>query len=415
MVKFGLSVSGGLIGEIVPWTPVSDPSEAVSDPADGTPEPTLDKQDSSMPRFSGFRKREIFAGFDPRLGKIDRLLSEAEYNIFLASRYWGSRESTVILLSVVGFILGTWDIGIGEISSGGDYNRAGILGDDSGFLHITDLSLILSLLSILCWIGSLAMIWASFPIMRENLVYLIIGMGIIQFGYIKAHADSPEFPFETEILGWTWVFVSNIVTLFLANFVVKRSVLETRDIHVQERHSHPDPRVFERAWEDHSLKAWSLCILLWIALLNASSWSSSHAVAPSPNEMSLNYFLIFSHVITGSSAILLLLGIVWLPQFMLGGSEERIQSYRAREVSGESLPRKRDEQGKCPVCNQQTAALRGDGGKIRAPCAEDGCSGKGEPGSECGKCENRIPTRVVCVNCGTSTPIGSHFGRVEIW
>ena len=93
------------------------------------------------------------------------------------------------------------------------------------------------------------MIWTSFPIMRENLVYLIIGMGFIQFGYIKAHADSPEFPFETEILDWTWVIVSNLVTLFLANFVVKRSVLETRDIHVQERHSHPDPRVFERAWD----------------------------------------------------------------------------------------------------------------------------------------------------------------------
>ena len=394
---------------------MSDPSEAVSGAKDGTNAQTLHEGDSGMPRLSGFGKREVFAGFNPRLGKIDQFISEAAYNIFLASRYWGSRETTVILLSVVGFILGTWDIGIGEISSGGDYTRAGILGDNSGFLHIRDLSLILSLLSILCWMVSLAMIWTSFPIMRENLVYLIIGMGFIQFGYIKAHADSPEFPIETEILDWTWVIVSNLVTLFLANFVVKRSVLETRDIHVQERHSHPDPRVFERAWEDHSLKAWSIGILIWIALLNASSWSSSHAVAPSPSEMSISYFLIFSHVITGSAGILLLLGIVWLPQFMLGGSEERIQTYRAREVSGESLPSRRDEQGKCPVCKQQTAALRGDDGKIMVPCTKDGCSGKGEPGSECGKCKNRIPTRVVCVNCGTSTPIGSHFGRVEIW
>ena len=392
---------------------MEDQSGGVSS-VQGGYEPVSSK-DSEMTRLSEFRRVERFGRLDNRLEKIDVLFSETAYNLYLVTRFWGTREATVIVLSIAGFIMGTWDIGIGEVSGGGDYNRVGIFGDKSGFLHIKDISLILSLLSIICWIGCLATIWASYPIMRENLVYLIIGMGIIQFGYIKAHADSPSFPFDTEILGWTWVAVANIVTLFLANFVVKRSVLETRDIHVQERHSHPDPRVFDRAWEDHSLKSWSFAIMVWIAMLNASSWSSSHAIARSPNELSLSYFLIFSHVATGAIAILLLLGIVWLPQFMLGGSEERIQTYRAREVSGENLPRKREERGKCPVCNQQTAALREDDGKISVPCGEDGCSGKGDPGGECAKCGTAIPARVVCVNCGTNTPIGSHFGRVEVW
>jgi len=49
------------------------------------------------------------------------------------------------------------------------------------------------------------------------------------------------------------------------------------------------------------------------------------------------------------------------------------------------------------------------------PCGEDGCSGKGDPGGECAKCGTAIPARVVCANCGTNTPIGSHFGRVEVW
>ena len=114
-------------------------------------------------------------------------------------------------------------------------------------------------------------------------------------------------------------------------------------------------------------------------------------------------------------AALLHLAIVWFPEFMLGGSGVRIQSSRAREVAGESVVKKRVEQGKCPVCSQETPATKGASGEVTVPCSSDGCLGKGGPGSKCEKCDTAIPSRIVCNSCGSNTPVGSHFGRVEVW
>jgi hypothetical protein len=278
-----------------------------------------------------------------------------------------------------------------------------------------DLALILSLLSVICWAGFVVMLWNSYPIMRENMVYLLIGMGFVQFGHIKSHAEYPSFPWDTGIGGWIWVVVSNLVMLFLSIFVVRRAVVETRDIHVQRKHFHPDPRVIDRAWKDHSLLAWSLGIYVWILVLNISFWSSSHSIAPSPGDLDFSYSLSFLHVISGIIATSLLLIIVWFPEFMLGSTEARIQTSRAREVSGEVFEPKKTEQGKCPVCNQKTTAIQETSGEISIPCESDDCSGKGVSGSECEQCGVRVPTRVVCSSCGSNTPVGSHFGRVEAW
>lgn len=369
-----------------------------------------------MDRLSDYPVGKMFSQVDNRLSILDALLSEIKYNIFLVRKYWGTKEGIMTSLFISGFFLGVWDLGIGEISSGGDYNRWGILGGEkSGFLHMEDLALILALLSIICWVSFVVMLWNSYPIMRENMVYLLIGMGFIQFGYIKSHADSPTFPWESGIGGWIWIMVSNLVMLFLSVFVVRKAVVETRDIHVQRKHSHPDPRVIERAWRDHSLLAWSLGIAVWVFILNISFWSSTHSVAPSPSDLDFNYSLVILHLFTGIIATFLLLGIVWLPEFMLGATEVRIQSSRAREVSGEVFEPKKSEQGKCPVCNQNTTAIQEMTGEIIIPCESDDCSGKGVIGSECEECATRIPSRVVCTNCGSNTPVGSHFGRVEAW
>jgi len=367
-------------------------------------------------RLSDYPVSSMFSNIDKRLRNLDVLLSEIRYDIFLFRKYWGAKEGIMIGLFISGFFLGIWDFGIDEISGGGDYNRWGILGgEESGFLHMKDLSLILALLSVICWFAFVVMLWNSYPIMRENMVYLLIGTGFIQFGYIKSHAENPTFPWESEIGGWIWIVVSNLVMLFLSIFVVKRAVIETRDIHVQRKHFHPDPRVIERAWKDHSLLAWNLGIGVWVVFLNISFWSSAHSVAPSPGDLDFNYSLSVLHLITGIIATFLLLGIVWLPEFMLGGSEVRIQTARAREVSGEVFKPNNAEQGKCPVCNQNTTAIRGTAGEISIPCESDDCPGKGVTGSECEECGIRIPSRVVCTNCGSNTPVGGHFGRVEAW
>ena len=368
-----------------------------------------------MERFSDYATGSIFSNVDSRLQILDDLFSEISYVFNLIKRYWGIRELVMICFCVSGFILGTWDIGIGEISSGGDYDRWGILGDESGFLHMRDLALILSLLSSICWLGFVIMLWNSYPIMRENMLYLLIGIGFILFGFIRAHANNPDFPNGAGPKGWTWVIIGNLIMLFLSIFVVRRAVVETRDIHVQRKHAHPDPRVVDRAWKDHSLVAWSSAIAVWIVFLNISFWSSTHSIAPSPGDLEFSFSLVMIHVFTGIIATFFLLTIVWYPEFMLGATEARIQSSRAREVSGEEVRAKKVEQGKCPVCNQNTSATMDDEGNITIPCDTEGCSGKGLVGSECKECGEKVPTRLVCVNCGSNTPIGGHFGRGEAW
>ena len=368
-----------------------------------------------MERLSDHHSRSTFSNFDSRLQILDDVFSEISYSLDLIRKYWGAKELVMMAFCVSGFILGTWDIGIGEISSGGDYDRWGIMGDESGFLHMKDLALIVSLLSLICWLGFVVMLWNSYPIMRENMLYLLIGMGFILFGFIRAHAENPDFPTGAGLSSWTWVIIANLIMLFLSTFVVRRAVVETRDIHVQRKHAHPDPRVVDRAWKDHSLFAWSIAIAIWIIFLNISFWSSTHSIAPSPGDLDFSFSLVLIHVLTGIIATFLLLTIVWFPEFMLGATEVRIQSSRAREVSGEEVRAKKVEQGKCPVCNQKTSATMDEDGNITIPCDIEGCRGKGIVGSDCKECDSKIPTRLVCLNCGSNTPVGGHFGRVEAW
>ena len=368
-----------------------------------------------MERLSDHHSRSTFSNFDSRLQILDDVFSEISYSLDLIRKYWGAKELVIMAFCVSGFILGTWDIGIGEISSGGDYDRWGIMGDESGFLHMKDLALIVSLLSLICWLGFVVMLWNSYPIMRENMLYLLIGMGFILFGFIRAHAENPDFPTGAGLSSLTWVIIANLIMLFLSTFVVRRAVVETRDIHVQRKHAHPDPRVVDRAWKDHSLFAWSIAIAIWIIFLNISFWSSTHSIAPSPGDLDFSFSLVLIHVLTGIIATFLLLTIVWFPEFMLGATEVRIQSSRAREVSGEEVRAKKVEQGKCPVCNQKTSATMDEDGNITIPCEIEGCRGKGIVGSDCKECDSKIPTRLVCVNCGSNTPVGGHFGRVEAW
>ena len=368
-----------------------------------------------MERLSDHQSGSIFSDFDTRLQILDDVFSEINYSLSLIKKYWGVKELVMMAFCVSGFILGTWDIGIGEISSGGDYDRWGIMGDESGFLHMKDLALIVSLLSLICWLGFVVMLWNSYPIMRENMLYLLIGMGFILFGFIRAHAENPDFPTEAGLSSWTWVIIANLIMLFLSSFVVRRAVVETRDIHVQRKHAHPDPRLVDRAWKDHSLFSWNIAIAVWIVFLNISFWSSAHSIAPSPGNLDFSFSLVMIHVFTGIIATFLLLTIVWFPEFMLGATEARIQSSRAREVSGEEVRAKKVEQGKCPVCNQSTSATMDEEGNITIPCKIEGCSGKGTVGSDCKECNSKIPTRLVCVSCGSNTPVGGHFGRVEAW
>ena len=54
-------------------------------------------------------------------------------------------------------------------------------------------------------------------------------------------------------------------------------------------------------------------------------------------------------------------------------------------------------------------------GLIIIPCHTEDCKGDGEMGEECKECGTVIASRIVCINCGSDSPVGSHFGRVDAW
>ena len=373
-----------------------------------------DLADASQVRLSDVELPFKLEERNSRLAPLDSLIQEYTFHGKMIFQQWGVTEAMIIGIGSLSIILGAWDLGIGEIASGGDYNRWGLYGDDAGFLHVNDFSLMLALLSIIAWIGFFALLWTRFPLMRENLVWLMIATLAVQLGFVVSHSSASDFPFGTSTGDWAGFAIGNLVLIFLVVIVVHRAVIETRDIHVEERHTHPDPRVVQKAWRDHSLKAWSLNLATWMVFLNISSWAGAHAVSPRPpieNDMTL-YVVIYA--LFGIISMALLVHVLWYPQFMLGAAGDRIQSVRAREVAGEFVPKKASRsQGSCPICSADSVAVRNQDGSIQVPCSN--CEGNGAPGTACAECNTIIPARISCRECGSSTTVMSHFSRSEAW
>tara|TARA_A100001035_G_scaffold212257_1_gene172059 strand:+ start:352 stop:1506 length:1155 start_codon:yes stop_codon:yes gene_type:complete len=379
----------------------------------------VDTIDENLADVSQVRLSDVELPFklgerNSRLAPLDSVIQEYIFHGKMISQQWGVTEAMIIGIGSLSIILGTWDLGIGEIASGGDYNRWGLYGDEAGFLHVNDFSLMLALLSIIAWIGFFALLWTRFPLMRENLVWLTIATLAVQLGFVVSHSSASDFPFGSSSGDFAGFAIGNLVLIFLAVIVVHRAVIETRDIHVEERHTHPDPRVVQKAWSDHSLKAWSLNLATWMIFLNISSWAGAHAVSPRPpieNDMTL-YVVIYA--LFGIISMALLVHVLWYPQFMLGAAGDRIQSVRAREVAGEFVPKKASRsQGSCPICSADSVAVRSQDGSIQVPCSN--CEGNGAPGTACTECNTIIPARISCRECGSSTTVMSHFSRSEAW
>ena len=379
----------------------------------------VDTIDENLADVSQVRLSDVELPFklgerNSRLAPLDSVIQEYTFHGKMISQQWGVSEAMIIGIGSLSIILGAWDLGIGEIASGGDYNRWGLYGDEAGFLHVNDFSLMLALLSIIAWIGFFALLWTRFPLMRENLVWLTIATLAVQLGFVVSHSSASDFPFGSSSGDFAGFAIGNLVLIFLAVIVVHRAVIETRDIHVEERHTHPDPRVVQKAWRDHSLKAWSLNLATWMIFLNISSWAGAHAVSPRPpieNDMTL-YVVIYA--LFGIISMALLVHVLWYPQFMLGAAGDRIQSVRAREVAGEFVPKKASRsQGSCPICSADSVAVRSQDGSIQVPCSN--CEGNGAPGTACTECNTIIPARISCRECGSSTTVMSHFSRSEAW
>jgi hypothetical protein len=364
-------------------------------------------------RLSEISLNNRFSGYNQNLSPLDRILEESIFHFKMISEKWGALEFSAFAVGVLAIILGSFDWGIGELSGGGDYNRVG----SEGILFLSDLSLILTLLSIIAWVVFALQLFIRFPIMRENLVYMFIGMIAVQVGYIYTYADTPNFPRDFSFSQLSPILLTNAIFAFLSIFVVHRAVTETRDVHVIERHSHPDPRVVQIAWKDHSLKLWSIGLGLWMILVNLFSWAGANSIAPRPVSVDVSVFNYpWIYLISSIISIFLFIHILWYPQFMLGGAEDRIQSVRAREVSGEmNITSTQKLQGICPICNEETPATKYPSGQITVLCQQFKCEGVGKPGTICEICEMTFPSRIECNNCKSNTTISSHFDKQDAW
>jgi hypothetical protein len=372
-----------------------------------------DDNENKPVRLSEISLNYTFSDYNERLTFLDRISEEIIFHFKMISKNWGLFEFSALGVAVLAIILGSWDIGIGELNSGGNYNRVGT----KGILFLDDLSLMLTLLSIIAWFGFAVQLFIRFPIMRENVVYMFLGMFIIQVGYLGAHLNAPEFPSNLQIAQLGPVILSNLIFTFLTIFVVHRAVVETRDVHVLERHYHPDPRVVQTAWKDHSLKLWSIGLGLWMILVNVFSWSGAHSISTRPVSAEDSVFQFpWLYLICSIISVFLLIHIIWYPQFMLGAAGDRIQSTRAREVSGElNIASKENIQGMCPICKEDTPVIQHPSGKITINCVQFKCEGTGVPGTICQDCDMTLPTRIECGNCKSNTTITSHFDRQDAW
>ena len=372
-----------------------------------------DGNENKPVRLSEISLNYTFSDYNERLTFLDRISEEIIFHFKMISKNWGLFEFSALGVAVLAIILGSWDIGIGELNSGGNYNRVGT----KGILFLDDLSLMLTLLSIIAWFGFAVQLFIRFPIMRENVVYMFLGMFIIQVGYLGAHLNAPEFPSNLQIAQLGPVILSNLIFTFLTIFVVHRAVVETRDVHVLERHYHPDPRVVQTAWKDHSLKLWSIGLGLWMILVNVFSWSGAHSISTRPVSAEDSVFQFpWLYLICSIISVFLLIHIIWYPQFMLGAAGDRIQSTRAREVSGElNIVSKESIQGMCPICKEDTPVIQHPSGKITINCVQFKCEGTGVPGTICQDCDMTLPTRIECGNCKSNTTITSHFDRQDAW
>ena len=377
----------------------------------------LDGSHSTVVRLTDISSPTNFSGRFQFLSPIDAISKQVVFNWKSARATLGFTHLVPLILAFTALVLGSWDLGSGELSGGGDYNRGGVFGPESGFLRVTGGALILSFLSLFVSISAYLLLISIFPLMRENLLYLIFGVLAIEYGHIASHANDPFFPVGSGLGAWVGFLISNMVMLFIAIGVVRRSVMETRDFHVDVVHMHPDPRKLRSAREDHSLLLWNVSLVLWLFFLNLSSWAGSHSVARPPPIGADQGGLVLLHILSGTIAFFFLMHMAWFPQFMMGDSTGGIQSKLSRILSeGQEFSERPLQVGKCPDCGVSSAAIMDHDGRISVLCGVENCGGRGGADSDCPDCGSPIDPELSCGSCGTRSHVRDHFNTEgDLW
>lgn len=379
--------------------------------ADGDPTEQTGEAMHMGQRLSAMRLEQRLSAQHAWLEPLHNLKVELSFHYRKVRERWGKGATITLIVGCLAFLSGSTDLGSGELSGGGNVWLVG----GEGLTAIEWQAFAMMVTSLSLWVLFISRIVVQYPLMREKIFYLLLGVVAAQLGLIVSHGNSPNFPFTTDIYDFAGLLGGGIILGFLS-FNTWQAVVQTRDLHVETQHGHPDPRRMEAARRDHSLDVWGLVVIGWVLLVLFNAWAGAHSVAFRDAPGSLPFVILY--VISGWLAVWTLLHILWYPQMMLGSSETEIESHRAREVSAKMRGEKVAEsgqRGECPACGARTPITRLATGLLEVACATDECDGRGVPGERCSSCSSPLPSRITCEGCGTSAPLSDHLPDQEAW
>jgi hypothetical protein len=374
-------------------------------------------------RLTDMKIRQNLSIEYPRLEPFHHIKIELMFHFYKIRSTWGRSYWITMGVGIAAVILSGWDLGINQLSTGGDfYTTGGAFWDEqSGIRNVSNAAAILTLATLGLWAIFLVRLWSIFPLMRSQSISLYIALFAAEFTQFWAHGMDADFPFGFRGDAIAIAVVGLIVITFIG-FILKRAVTDTRDLHVEERHWHPDPRQVDLAMRDHSLIAWSSALLIYCFAIVIHAWAGAHYVAVrQPGDVTGWGLLKLLHLLSGILIVWLMMHILWYPQIMLGTSELTIESQRARQVNptksanADQNTASPARSGKCPDCGAVTPVEMRANGEIIASCGVAGCDGNGTPGEKCSICGTRISSRIICEECNSSAPVTSHFTDDEAW
>lgn len=368
---------------------------------------------SALLRLSQVESTNWAADFHPKMKHVDDITQEFRHHWRLLSQTWSITHWRALVVGSLAFIIGVFSQ---DTFTGGDPFIAGLDGirslDGFGFFQL--------LLSLILWIWFILQLWRLYPVLQGHAVNLMVAWMAGMVGMILFHASSPQFPLEIGTGDMLGGLVCLAVMLFFV-YNVSRAVTETRDDHVQVKHFSEDPREMEAQLREHSLKAWTAIVAIWLFFVLLNTWSGAHFIADRHAE---KLSLLIIHAITGIIIIAGMMHILWFPQLMLGTGTTKVISKRAREASADSqgewdLPQKpatvKPVSGICPECRKASPIRRSESGEALVPCPREDCEGEGSPKGDCNRCKSAITSRWTCESCGVNSPVLDHLPDKEAW
>jgi hypothetical protein len=350
---------------------------------------------------------------------INQCIAEIGLQKSLIARTWNSNYTLTLAIGTLAFALGVFSFD-SELWGGGNSKLAGmnIIDSQSGINAVSGVTFFQLLLSLGLWLLFISRLWKHYPLMKGHSTSLIIAWLASFLAYLGLHAASPTFPFTIDSSGFMFGGAGFAIMAFFV-YIFYKAVLETRDIHVEEKHHNPDARKMLDSLKDHSLYLWGVLLVTWFLLVNISAWSGVHYIAIRPHG-SILWLLV--HITSGIWVIFGIMHLLWFPQFMLGSDHKiKIESKRSREVSKTGklaspiVEIDNSTKGNCPDCNEDVEVKRTDDGNIVINCKSETCTGVGQANTKCKICKEIISARYSCKNCGLNASVIEFLPDLEVW